>query len=158
MPSKITNSNTAFEKTLNGILAGIQANLQGTTEVALRGQNVQMASLVSELQAYLDKCAQADQAKQGAQDLIRQRRELQVTTQKDVAAFAKWVVVHLGEAALPLFGLPLPKPRVITPAKQAIGTAKRLAKLSAKAKAKAALAPREDYLVVLDANGHPIGK
>jgi hypothetical protein len=55
-----------------------------------------------------------------------------------------------------MFGLPAPKPRTKSSTKTAIGVAKRAAAAKSKAQLKAALAPKQEALIVVDANGNPL--
>ncbi len=157
MASKKADSYDAFSKTLTGVLAGIKVNLTSTRQVPVQGQSVSVGSLSTDFQDYLDKNTAADAAKASNATMLSQRKALKKATKKQLGDFSKWIVLQFGPTALALYGLPLPKVRATSPAKQAIGAEKRKAKSKAKAVAKPALVPAAETFVALDASGNPIG-
>jgi hypothetical protein len=151
------NSNDAFAKVVSALVVKIQANIAAGKSIPLGGQSTAVSSLTGQLQDYVNQNTGVDTAKESLQNAINQRNATRTNVHTLIDQFTDWAKVTYGDAAYAMFGLEAPKPRKTSVTKAAIGVEKRRVAAQSKAQLAAALAPKQESLVVLDANGNPIG-
>jgi hypothetical protein len=156
MAAKRSNSFDDLAKTLTGVIAGIQANLGSTRQIPAGGQSVSVSSLLADFQSFVDKNTEVDAAKANTLALVVERKQLRTTTKKKLKDFMKWLELQFGVGVFSQYSLPIPQPRTTSPAKQAIGVAKRKAISEKKKAAREAAAPVEEKIVAYDSAGNAI--